>query len=340
MSERPIFIVGSPRSGTTLLRDLLRSHPRLTFPPESYLLPVLFRLHGDPTSARRAYQLARDLLGSFSIAEWGLDLGPGDLEQNRSFAALVSALFAAWARREGKPRWGDKTPRYARELPLLLTLFPEAQVVHVLRDGRDVACSLIRQPWGPTTVFTAAEMWRSCVEPGIRDGRRLGPDRYLEVSFEQLVAAPEPVLRRLCDFVGEDFHPAMLTPSRITPPRGLPPPWPASLERRIDPGVVGRWQSELNDSGQAVFEAVAGEALRRLGYASDAKGRAPSRIARASYRARDLAGFVRWRATTWDRLPRLRTDLLLARARLERRLGLIGGAGSDGGASIEAVPER
>ena len=320
MSERPILVVGSPRSGTTLLRDLLRAHPRLTFPPESNVLPALRRLHGDPASERRARLLAGDLLGSFSIKAWRLDLDVSALAGARTFADAVARLYEAWAQREGKPRWGDKTPLHALELPAALAIFRGAQVLHVVRDGRAVAASLLRQPWGPACATSAARLWRRCVEAARRDGRALGGEGYLEVRFEALVTEPERVLREVCAFLGEAFDPAVLRPARIPPPNGLTQPWPAAHEREIDPRAAA-WEG-LSPRALGAVEAEAGETLRALGYEAPVTARQRRSAACA---LRDAAAFVRWRATTWDRVARATTDLRLARARLLRAFGVIGG---------------
>jgi hypothetical protein len=317
-----MLVVGSPRSGTTLLRDLLRSHPRLTFPDESHVLPALRRLHGDPADERRARLLAADLLGAFSIREWKLGLRVADLAGERSFAGMVARLYETWARREGKPRWGDKTPLYALELPAALTVFPGAQVVHVVRDGRAVAESLLRQPWGPRTPTRAARMWRRCVEAARRDGEPLGPERYFEVRFEQLVREPEHELRRLCAFLGEEFDAALLHPARLPPAPGYARPWPAKHESAIDP-EAGRAPA-LPADALALFEAEAGDTLRAFAYASDAAPRLPTVRERAAGRARDAAAQLHWRATTRDRVPRVATALRLGRAHALHRAGLIG----------------
>jgi hypothetical protein len=322
MSERPIFIVGCPRSGTTLLRDLLRSHPRLSFPPESGGLPELYRLHGEPRSRRQARLLAGDLLRSHSLAVWGLDLEPADLENAGSFAAVVSAPYEAWARREGKPRWGDKRPQHVLALPLLVRLFPDAQILHVLRDGRDVALSLAGKAWGQRSAYTAAAYWRRCVEAGLVDGRPLGPDAYHELTYEELVAAPESTLRRVCAFLHEEFDPAVLRPARLPPPG--PAQQPARLEGRVDAGRAGRWRTELPAADEVVFESVAGDLLRRLGYETLGRTRPLRRLERARWRTRDAAARLRWRATAWDRVPRALTTCRRSRSLVLRRLGLTG----------------
>jgi hypothetical protein len=311
--ERPILLVGSPRSGTTLVRDVLRAHPRLTFPPESNVLPALYRIYGDPADPRRARLLAGDLLRSYAIRSWGLELGVDDLARERTFAGMTAALYAAWAGREGKPRWGDKTPLHALELPAARAIFPGAQVVHLVRDGRAVAASLLRQPWGPSSATSAARLWRRCVEAAQRDGAALGAD-YHELRFERLVTAPEEELRTLCSFLGEEFDPAMLRPSRLPAAPGMAQPWPAAHEDAIDAAAAAG--TALGARDRALVEAEAGPLLARLGYGPPGPSHRPGLVEQAAARAGDAAKQLRWRLTTHDRRARAETALRLARARV------------------------
>jgi hypothetical protein len=323
VDDRPILIVGCPRSGTSLVRDLLRSHPRLTFPPETIFLSKLHRMHGDPRTAREARRLASDFLRCSSIRRWHLDVRPEELEGHRSFAGLVAAAFDAWAATEGKPRWGDKTPMHAVELPRALEIFPGGQVVHVVRDGRDVAVSLSKQPFGPTAAYWSAVMWRRCVDEAQASGATLGPGVYHELRYEELLADPELVLRRLCAFLGEDWDPAVLVPSRLPAPGPDPPLW-ADKPDAIDRANAGGWREQLSTPNRVVFESVAGETLQRLGYGTVGETRAIGRLERRRWALSDLGRAIRWRLTTWDRRARIATSLLLVRARLLRALGLTG----------------
>ena len=280
MSERPIFIVGCPRSGTTVLRDLLRSHPRLTFPRESCGLHGLYYVHGDPRNDREARLLASHFLGSNGVREWGLRLRPEDVEHGRSFAAVVAPAYEEWARGQGKPRWGDKTPQHVLGISLLARVFPDAQFVHILRDGRDVALSLAGKGWGQKSSYTAARYWRRCVEAGRADGRGLATDRYHELAYEDLLATPEAVLRELCTFLDEDFDPALLRPSRIPRPATQPLQWDPRFDRDLDPVSVGRWRTEMSADAEIVFESVAGGLLRQLGYETRGTIRSIGRIER------------------------------------------------------------
>src|SRR4051794_24517258 len=120
----PIFIVGCPRSGTTLLRNLLRSHPRLSFPPESHFIPQIYAAYGHPADQQHAEQLTKAVLQLRWIRCWNCEFDQTALSGCRSYAAFVEELYQTWARKEGKPRWGDKTPKNALHLQTLAAIFP------------------------------------------------------------------------------------------------------------------------------------------------------------------------------------------------------------------------
>jgi hypothetical protein len=301
--QLPILVVGCPRSGTSLVRDLLRAHSRITFPHETRTLPRLLRMHGDPPDAAAARRLASDLLVASGIRRWGLDAGPRSLEHHRSFSAMVEDLFDRYAATQSKPRWGEKTPQYARELPAMRRVFPGAQVVHVIRDPRAVVASLLRRPWGPATVRGAAVMWRDTVTAARRDGPALP---YHELRYEALVERPEETLRDLCAFLGEQFETGMLRPDR--PPADTPWSWSAEADERIlvppDPDLDGR------DRATIAWEA--GGLMDELGYVPGPR-RPPRRGEVTRDRLVDRAASLRFRLTAWDRGPRLREELLAAR---------------------------
>ena len=177
-------------------------------PPESHFIPRLA-----PRNRDTPFDLER-ILEHPQIRSWDVDadkVRATAAEQHAtSFAEAVDALFTTYARQEGKPRWGDKTPGYVEHLPQLASLFPTATFVHVIRDGREVATSLAELPWGPASPIAGAFWWRRKVRSGRRSGARLGRHRYHELRLEDLVRDPEGELRRLCAFIGEEFDPAML----------------------------------------------------------------------------------------------------------------------------------
>jgi hypothetical protein len=246
---RPIFpfVVGCSRSGTTLLRALLDAHPLLAVPPESH-----FVLAPDPRVLRRALRRG----------PWfGLGIEPPDL-RGLDVADAVRAVFAAYGAAHGKPRYADKTPHYVSHLPLLAERFAEARFVHVVRDGRDVALSLLEVLWGPHDLEGAALQWRRRVLEGRAAG--LGPGRYRELRYEALVADPEHELRALAAWLELPYDPAMLDAARR--PAAVPyPEHHGRLALAPTPGLRD-WRREMSQADAARFEAVAGDALAGLGY--------------------------------------------------------------------------
>lgn len=317
MPDVPVFIVGAPRSGTTLLRDLLRAHPRLSFPPESQVLPWWWEVHGNPGSDAEARRLAADLLGSSAISQWGLAATPAELAHHRSFAGMASALYEEWAGRDGKPRWGDKTPNHARHIPLLARLWPGAQFVHIIRDGRDVACSWLERGW-IGDVHGIGLAWARTVAAGRRDGTALGPEQYLELRYEHLVHEPERTMRAVCAFLGEEYTPELLTPHRQGDP--MVGAGRESYTTAIRPTSVCRWRSELDGDQQALFAAAAGDVLEDLGYPDPGPRRAPTRAELRRWSVQRRLRAYRLRLTDPGRVPLARQTLLVWRAQMRRRL--------------------
>jgi hypothetical protein len=309
----PILVVGCPRSGTSLVRDLLRAHGRITFPHETRTLPRLLAVHGDPRDDAAARRLASDLVAASGVRRWGLELDVRSLEHHRSFGAMVRDVFAAWAAAQGKPRWGEKTPQYALHLPAMERIFPGAQVVHVIRDPRAVTASLLGRPWGPATVRGAAAAWRDTVGAARRDGLRLGPERYHELRYESLVQHPEAVLRELCAFLGERFDPAMLRPNRL--PADTARSWSAEADVRIVSPQPADTVLPAGDRAAIAWEA--GDLMDQLGYVPGPR-RPPRRGERGRDWIVDRAASLRFRLTAWDRGPRLGEEIVLARRLLAR----------------------
>lgn len=320
-AEAPIFVVGCPRSGTTLFRNLLRAHPRLTFPPESHFIARFYRAHGDPANDRDAVRLAAAILRLSWMRKWELHMDPRTLRGCRSFGEIVSAIFAAWAAREGKPRWGDKTPQYACEIPTLCEIFPGCQIIHCIRDGRDVALSYCRAPFGPGNVYTAAREWRRLVTAGRRAGRARPPRQYLEVRYERLLAAPEATMDEVFAFLGET---PISGPVRPHPMRRDPGSQFGSLsiDQVSNTAIAGwntqKWKTEMAAADRAVFESVGGELLRELGYETEGWTRKISRAEDLYWRAENIvAVFIR--RSRAGRLPgAVVNGLLYGRERLLR----------------------
>jgi hypothetical protein len=278
------FIVGVPRSGTTLLRLMLDAHSELAIPPETHFLPKVFKAaDGEPGARERVLELITTHrrwpdfeLEAEAVAKrlpTSEPLDPGD---------AARAFYAAYAAKQGKPRWGEKTPQYVKTMGKIAAALPEARFIHLIRDGRAVALSLMGVTWGPSTIEEAATLWVELIGSARRKAPRL--PHYLELRYEALIEDPEPVVRAACEAAELDFQPAMLdyhgqaearmqATARDFQPGGGPEV--SASERASQHALVSqppqverseRWRAELDASDVAAFEAIAGGLLDELGY--------------------------------------------------------------------------
>jgi LPS sulfotransferase NodH len=288
----PLILLGVSRSGTTLLRVILDRSPGIAIPDESFFVPLLARRHRGTVDCARFLD---DLSRITTLAEWGLSVEDvaGALPPAPGTAGAVSAIFEAYAAKHGKPRWGDKTPMYMRHLPLLERLFPAAQYVHLIRDGRDAAISFLRMPEGtytrtwahPETAAGFACLWRTEVAAARELGGRAGRSRYLEVRYEELVADPGGVVGSICEFANLLFEPAMLDYAGAVDVSAKP-----HQQRLLEPPRTGvrDWREDLSREDALAFESIAGDLLAELGYELAGAARRPgarARLALARYRA-------------------------------------------------------
>ncbi|MEA3377466.1 MAG: sulfotransferase [Chloroflexota bacterium] len=186
LPERPFFIVGSPRSGTTLLRFILSSNPRLHVPGETGFLPFLPKdAAGElsPHQVERVLQRIGQLNRNWDEMVEDVTSFTESLRQP-TLRHVLEPLYRRKIAPYGARRWGDKTPSYVRYIPTLDQIFPTAQFVHVIRDGRDVTLSALAK-WGQERWYMDSyyllKNWARNVTQGREAGRRLGPDRYLEM---------------------------------------------------------------------------------------------------------------------------------------------------------------
>lgn len=252
-SAPPIFIVGCQRSGTTLLRLMLDSHPSISCGPETRFLASLSKITKEDWPRLSQYGFPKEY--------W-----------HGKVATLFDEFQTEYARSRGKERWADKTPMYALSLDYLNDLFPTCRIVHVIRDGRDVVASH-RKRWGYVAAVKAVPKWPHYVNTARTVGRRLPPDRYLEVRYEDVVKDTEGTMRTILEFVGEKWDPAVLDHERQS--HDVPAAYRSfSSERRSDAGEggavyksrIGAGQKELDPVLRVLFKLVSGRMLRQLGY--------------------------------------------------------------------------
>jgi len=260
-------VVGAARSGTTLLRLMLDAHPALAIPSETGFVPQLIDAGRRPGASPEA--LAALLVEHRRFADFGFE----PAEVHELFARVepfnapdaLRAFFGAYAERQGKSRWGDKTPAYALRMRDIGRALPEVRFVHVIRDGRDVRLSQMGRGESPPSAAKHARRWRRRVRAAQRQGRSLP---YLEVRFEDLVTDTEAELRRVCELIELDYEPAMLAYHERATDRLPASELRAHLRTAEPPSPerIGRWRREMPPEDLAEFNRVAGSLLEELGY--------------------------------------------------------------------------
>lgn len=273
MTGRPFFVFGCPRSGTSLVSRMLDSHPHIAIPHESHLYNRVYPAVGCHVDLRRERirtLLVTEILRSMYVEMW---VPPASLAETLAaitrtdFHGVVEGLLGAWTVRQGKSRWGEKTPQHTLCWRTILAGFPDLQVIHLIRDGRDVALSHKAAPFGPKHVYAVAQRWVQYLSAAEEAQAALGERAFLSVRYEDLVAEPERELRRICTFLGEGFTPAMLAfhHEGITYPtdrRNFD-----NLRRPLLSDNTEKWRRRMSARELRIFEAVAGAELERYGYA-------------------------------------------------------------------------
>ena len=277
ISSSPIFIVGAPRSGTTLLQYMLRSHPNISLPTgESHFFIPLFRnadSFGDLNEAKNIrkvleamYQQSADFLDTdIHGIKFDIDRLTTQFKQEgrNTISAIISGLFEKNALGEGKQRWGDKTPYYVLHMKTILQLFPDAQFIHLIRDGRDCALSMLerKHDFGVYNTFFAAKYWEIYVELGRQMGRELGKKVYHEIRFEELLDNPKKVMQGVCSFLNESYSDDLVNFKKSGEAGKTP-----LLQKPIQNTNKEKWREKMTYRQIALFEGAVGRTLKQCGY--------------------------------------------------------------------------
>jgi hypothetical protein len=288
--DRPIFVVGFQRSGTTLLQALLGAHPRIAAPPETYFFFRVYHLRdfwGDLHDDARLRRVVHETLNPVPplLADSGFD--EADLFErlkasDRTYRAVFNSMMADFAERHGKQRWSDKTP--GQPATDAWELFPEAQIVHIVRDPRDVVASSAAMPWEQEDPAAIARRYLRFTLDNVGAGTARGPAQYMRVRYEDLCREPDATLRLVCSFLDEQYDPAMLLdPSRRQATIATAAaPWQRRALDAVAPAPRGAWQDRFGAADRARVSAIVAPMLAPYGYRST---RAAARLAGSALNA-------------------------------------------------------
>jgi hypothetical protein len=292
LRDSPVFIAGHPKSGTSLLRSVLDSHPELVaYPEETYF----FRRYL-PKLAGADLPQKLDLSDQYltHIFEWNQVNPPAhqadypDRDYSyipvaqvrqlvRDYVAerfshdgdMLSAVILAFGKVSGQltdvsRHWVEKTPYNEQYASQIFTWWPESRVVHTVRDPRDNFASYHRKhaDWSPEAF---ALNWVQSTQAGLDNHQQYGSDHYLLLRFEDLTSAPDAKLNQLCQFLGINDDPSLRQPVRGGKPWGGNSMF-ADQFTAISAAPVGRWTESLQPDEVATLELIAGPVMQQLDY--------------------------------------------------------------------------
>jgi hypothetical protein len=310
-----VFIVGCPRSGTTLLRRMVDAHRQIAITRETHWITKRFeRRQGVTPDGLVTPELLSWLLSDERFTRMGIgqdkleELVAG--EEPVSYSTFVTGVFDLYGKGQGKRLVGDKTPGYVRRIPTLHALWPKARFVHLIRDGRDVCMSILNwkkaervlgrfSTWAEDQVTTAALWWEWHVRLGREDSGSLPPKLYHEVRYEALVSESAKECEKLCCFLDLPYDDAMLKfhegRTKIKPHLDAKKGW-----WPLTPGLR-KWSEQMPAKDLERFEAAAGDLLEELGYPRACPHPPDETLARA---LRIRESFTREASASGKRLPK------------------------------------
>jgi len=273
-----VFVVGCPRSGTTLLQRMLNNHPDLTVANDThFIMRAVKRTLRKQPEPFLTDELVQQVLSYHRFRRMGLedaDVAQAALNCN-SYSKFVSRLYSLRAEKRGKTLSGEKSPDFCRKIPALHRLFPQAKFIHIIRDGRDTSASAIgwatktKGPgrwslWAQDPVASCAFWWCWQAGTGVEQGRPLGERVYHEIKYEELVADAPALLSEAADFLQIPYSEKMANyfqgRTKSNPKLSAKSAWLPPTSGLRD------WRRQMKEEDLAVFEAIAGDQLQQLDY--------------------------------------------------------------------------
>jgi hypothetical protein len=286
--KHPFFILGNPRSGTTLVRLMFDANPLITVPPECGFAVWFFnkyKIWKELENAKNISDFIKDLKTAKKIDTWNLNfkkLNEQLLQSNpKSYSELINNIYIYYALNQNKTieLWGDKNNFYINHIKEITSIFPEARFIHLVRDGRDVACSYKElgnkniisnfAPKLPTDIKDIANEWKTNNEVILRDLFQYSNEElYLTVKYEDLILENEPLLRNLCNFLDINFHENMLEHYNYS--KSYEPneymQWKTNTDKPLLKNRINRYKKELTEHEIEDFTKLAGSTLKRFDY--------------------------------------------------------------------------
>lgn len=287
-NNHPIFIVGVPRSGTTLISSMLSAHPNIAISPETHFLNHWAKpnLKKNLCSQKDIDSFWENFSQSDRFSHFGIDA-----QQVKSifetsadkvdYKTIFSSLLKTYAHKLKKNRWGEKTPSHYLHVETLLEWYPQARVIWVLRDPRAVVASLLKVNWASSYTHLNAYLWRN--NTNLLKEKWIKDSRIKVVKYESLIINPEKALEEICNFIGEKYHSSMLNQrslksSPVVNRSGWAETYLKNTLRPIDTNSIRKWKSQLSSSQIAIIEHICRQGMSDNEYITESKGLTPVQL--------------------------------------------------------------
>ena len=272
---QPIFIVGVPRSGTTLIASMFSAHPDIAISPETHFLNYWMRQYSHlDVSVPENFEVFWQALSEserFSYLGISPEATLARIQANSQidYKTIFTSILQEYALKRQKPRWGEKTPMHYKNINQLLEWYPKARVIWMLRDPRAVVASLLKMDWADSRDYVNARLWHYSLHSFERQWSK--DERVRLIQYEALVDDPELVMQRLCRFLDEEYSPDMVSNrSESNSPIINRKGWAkAHLEAALQPvtlTAIRKWQSALSPKQIAMVECITQHKMIKYGY--------------------------------------------------------------------------
>lgn len=255
-----------------MLRLMLNRHSRLRVPRESwFLLKILDAVpHSGTLTSAQAEKIIEIIEAEARWADW--EPPEGSLREAvygqglQDLSGTIDRIFRLCCGMGTKERWGDKTPWYSLKVLELAKVFPTAKFIHIHRDARDVLISMKDRGWYGRSIWRLSAYWKWMTDEAMK-GRALGPSRYIEVAYEDLVRQPRETLLRICGLLEEPFEESMLTfyESASTETANWENQLHVKTRRPPSEADLERWRKELSSREVFIMEALVGDSMDAIG---------------------------------------------------------------------------
>lgn len=261
--DKQIFILGAPRSGTSFLASLLKNTDY--GPPfETHFITKFYKKlvnYGDINEYQNYRKLLMDILNERAVKQWKLNINHEkffeELGPNFTYSQLVNNICLMAPQQKGFNSWGDKTPDYLADIDILCKLFPDAKYIYIVRDGRDVALSLLEKDWGPNNVYYCAKYWASLNQNNSSlDSLRSSQNLY-QLKYENLLDNIEDYAKEIYSFLNQKYDEAELR----------------KLTSAVKSGNYNKWKKRMTPRQINIFNKVASKTLKRFGYEQSTEDR-------------------------------------------------------------------